>query len=214
MLARIRLWFAKMDDWLFDARYGTDTRGMVPCRDYDVVGDNKVHGTGFQSSRPTPFRKVIRSIHAPAGSVFVDIGSGKGRMLLIASELGFKKVIGLEFVPSLCDVARRNVALLNAKGRLKAPVEIYNVDAVTYAFTGEENVFYFSNPFDAVLMRRCLDNIGASLALHPRKAWLVYMNPQEHQTVLEQGVFIPISHYKFAGTGRDFRVYVAEPRVP
>src|SRR5690606_19904681 len=129
---RIALWFAKLDDWLFDVWYGTDTRGLVPCREYDVVGNNKDHGTGFQSSRPTPFKKVIRSLEAPAGGVFVDIGSGKGRILLIASDLGFRKVVGLEFVPSLCEVAKENVKRYRAKGRGAAEIEVHAVDASTY----------------------------------------------------------------------------------
>lgn len=208
MFRKPALWLARLDDWLFDFRFGTDTAGLVPCSEYEVVGENREHGTGFQSSRPGPFKKIMRSLGFPPNSVMVDVGSGKGRMVLIASDLGFRKVIGLEFVPSLCEIAQRNVELYRRKGKGAAEIEVHVADASSFEFSGDENVFYLANPFDGPLTRRFLDNIERSVRANPRKVWLVYMNPQEHKTVLDQGLFHQVAHHFFAGNGRDFRVYV------
>jgi len=40
---------------------------------------------------------------------FVDLGSGKGRVLLMASHYPFKRIIGVEFIPELHQVAQENI---------------------------------------------------------------------------------------------------------
>jgi predicted RNA methylase len=42
-------------------------------------------------------------------TTFVDIGSGKGRALIIAAEYAFKRIIGVEYSPSLATICRRNL---------------------------------------------------------------------------------------------------------
>ncbi len=41
---------------------------------------------------------------------FIDLGSGKGRVLLMASEYPFQKIIGVEFMPELHRAAQKNIA--------------------------------------------------------------------------------------------------------
>jgi 2-polyprenyl-3-methyl-5-hydroxy-6-metoxy-1,4-benzoquinol methylase len=42
-------------------------------------------------------------------ATFIDIGCGKGRVLLMAAEHGFRKIIGIDFAADLCLTARGNV---------------------------------------------------------------------------------------------------------
>lgn len=56
------------------------------------------------------FRALMASLSAPVDELtFVDLGAGKGRAMLLASELPFRRIVGVEFSPELCDVARRNL---------------------------------------------------------------------------------------------------------
>jgi hypothetical protein len=206
-----RLWLARLDDRLFDIRYGTDTGGVVPVSEYDVVGGNVGHGTGYQASRPRETRKVLKSLELPARSVLVDIGSGKGRVLMEAMRLGFQRIVGVEFIPELCEVAERNVERFRGKGRIGTPVEIRAIDCLDYEWRGDENVVYMNNPFDGDLMVALMAKIEGSISANPLKVWLVYMHPLFHSTIVGTGKFEEIARYDFPGVGRSFVVYVCDP---
>ena len=45
-------------------------------------------------------------------TVFLDVGAGKGRAMLVASEYPFLRVEGVELNPKLADIARRNICPL------------------------------------------------------------------------------------------------------
>lgn len=42
-------------------------------------------------------------------ATFIDIGCGEGRVLLMAAEHGFRKIIGIDLAADLCLTARGNV---------------------------------------------------------------------------------------------------------
>jgi hypothetical protein len=76
----------------FDRKYGIDTIGDVPIGELDVKSVNKESGEGFYS---TPFLIVDRFFSALPNDLsdytFIDIGSGKGRILAYANQFNFKK---------------------------------------------------------------------------------------------------------------------------
>jgi len=51
----------------------------------------------------SPPREALRDF------TFIDLGSGKGRVLLMASDYPFKRIIGVEFMPELHRAAQENV---------------------------------------------------------------------------------------------------------
>jgi hypothetical protein len=54
---------------------------------------------------------MLRDLPIPdvSGYTFIDMGSGKGRMLLLAAEPPFRRIIGVEFASDLDALARSNV---------------------------------------------------------------------------------------------------------
>lgn len=200
---------AKIDDRLYDIKYGTDTFGKITISELKVVGKNKGLGTGYQAARPKSFKKVIRSLHLPIGSVFVDFGSGKGRTLLIASQLGFKRVVGVEFAPVLCDIARKNVEIFFRRSwrRNGNEVIIINGDAIEYDIKEDENVFFLFNPFNELLVAKILSNIISSVQSVPRKIWLVYLNPAHGALIDQTPAFVRIGEFNFPGPGRSYKVW-------
>lgn len=119
-------------------------------------------------------------------TTFVDLGAGMGRAVLLASELGFNSVAGVELHPMLARIARKNVSLWRAAGRERAPMRIVEGDATEFALpVGPVLVFLF-NPFGAAVLRRLLKgwrNTPAKDA--PANALdLIYVN-NEQEGVLE-----------------------------
>jgi hypothetical protein len=65
-----------------------------------VVGANKAHGNAIVSISPLTFDYFTRFFPPNKSScTLVDFGSGKGRLALMASKLGFRKIVGVEYSP-------------------------------------------------------------------------------------------------------------------
>ena len=107
---------------------------------------------------------------------FIDIGAGKGRVLLLASRLPVRRMIGVEYSPELCAVAERNVAAWGPGHPDAAPIELVCQDATTYAFPDEPLLVYMYNPFEEPLMLQVLANLRASIERCPRRVLLVLMS--------------------------------------
>ena len=158
----------------FDRRHGTDTSTFAELKAVGIASENKRHGERYQPSPVYSLRRLLRrlDIRYPDFS-FVDFGSGKGRTLLIASELPFRQVIGVEFGEELHAQAERNIACYGPRAAGK--VTAVHVDATRFVLPDDDLVLYFFNPFNEHVLRRVLDNLIASLKTRPRKVILIYL---------------------------------------
>src|SRR5262245_30254566 len=95
----------------FDQQYGTDTSSMVGTANVDIDAAGSRQVTRSRATRPRTFARIMQTMKIrPEDYVFVDFGSGKGRIVMLASELPFKKIIGVELSAKLHDVTHKNVA--------------------------------------------------------------------------------------------------------
>lgn len=97
-------------DIIFDIRYGLDTVSRVNLEDTSVGLDGKKRGNKYQ---PTGFSRsiaILKRIKKYGSKGLVDFGSGKGQVLLAASELGYSQIKGVEFVKEFHDIAVKNIA--------------------------------------------------------------------------------------------------------
>ena len=191
-------------DYWFDIRYGTDTMGWVQKTDLALKSKNRRHSSKYQATKFRPFMKFMAEVHFPPDSVFVDVGCGKGRVLLMASRYQFAKIIGIEFDPCLAEIARTNINRYRAITNRKIAVEVVCGDILDYQIKGDENVWFLYNPFDEVVLRRFLRKLQESLLKHPRKIWLIYHVPRHQRTVKLE--MFPHSDVHLVG-GSEFRVY-------
>jgi SAM-dependent methyltransferase len=98
-------------DFIFDAVRGTETRTWVKLKDLTISSTNKDKGVHYQPMRHGPLYRLLKQISFPTDGNFIDVGCGKGKAVLMAMEYGFKHVIGIDFSPELCELARRNVEI-------------------------------------------------------------------------------------------------------
>ena len=196
---------ALIRDLFFDLRYKTDTFSWVDLGDLAIESENIKWGTDYVPTKAAPFRRLMNLLDIPSGGVFVDFGSGKGKLLILATRHGFSRIVGIEFSRNLCDIAQQNILRLQNALSGVGKIEIFNVDAAEYVFRDDENVLYFFNPFDEHVMQIVLQNFSDSLKRQPRNIWLIYNNPV-HQYVLEdQRLMKKIGEYRLGGN--DFVVY-------
>jgi SAM-dependent methyltransferase len=184
----------------FDGRHGSETHRIVENADLaDVTSPNLAHGIRYEPTPAVPFQRLMRAAAIPARGTFVDIGCGKGRTLMLAGLLGFERVTGVEYAPSLCAIARRNLDRLRTGHGLQLDATLHAIDATEYAFTGDDTVVYLFNPFDDTVLSPVLENLRASLAAHPRTVWLIYSRPVWRRVVEESRLFSQVEDYSTGG---------------
>jgi SAM-dependent methyltransferase len=192
--SRLRSRFGDADyDW--DYRVNT-TSGAVGWRD-------RLLGTFYslyQPTEPAQFREMIETLQQKRNLnleefTFVDLGSGKGRTLLMASEYPFRRIVGVELLPSLHQIAQENLSRYKSDSQRCFVLESVCGDATSFALPAEPLLLYLFNPFQGSGIRRTVENLRNSLKHHPRPAYVLYHNPQlEH--ILAEETFLT----KIAGT--------------
>ena len=74
--------------------------------------------------------------------VFVDLGSGKGRTLLMASDYPFRRIVGVELLPALHQAAQNNLSKYRSESQKCFALEAICGDATGFPFPAEPLVLY------------------------------------------------------------------------
>jgi SAM-dependent methyltransferase len=192
-----------LDERRFDRRYGVDTRGLVRHGEGGAFHD----GIHYQGTSPRLFREILAQVPAPPPSLtFVDIGCGKGRTLLLAAELGFRHVVGVELSEELARTARDNIRALGVDG------EVQVVDAARMRFPDEPLLVYLYNPFGEATLKAVLENLRDSLRARPREVFVAYLNPSDGTQRPLVGHLMDADDFVAVASGRDW--VVARAAVP
>ncbi len=109
---------------------------------------------------------------------FIDIGSGKGKVVITASLWGFKKVLGIEFAPGLVKTAQTNLARVAEKLPKNTTASVVCADATSYNVDANACVFFLFNPFGADVMKGFCRQVAKSLREHPWRIWIIYADPE------------------------------------
>lgn len=177
----------------FDQLHGTDTSGLIP-------GSVIVQGTSADVSELTAYYGVAPSIlhgildiwlqrTAPQPierTVFLDIGAGKGRAMLLASQFPFLRVEGIELNADLAHIANANISLWNndLEANSLSPLHLHHADATTHPLPPEPTLAFLFHPFELPLLRRFLRHIEISISNNPHPFDLLYVNA-EHDSYLD-----------------------------
>lgn len=172
---------AKQFDTLhpFDAEFGTDTAGLISPEDLlDRQGKRNIHNTGFCAAAPSVFQQAIARMDiAFERFTFVDLGAGKGRILLLASNLPFQQVLGVEFIPELQAAAARNISVYQPASRRCQDVQCILSDVCDFVFPTVPLVVFMWNPFAGRVFERVMANLEDTLRRHPREVYVLYLKP-------------------------------------
>lgn len=162
----------------FDGEFGTDTEEIVPLWKLDISSPYRSEGTRYQAIGAMPLRTAIDALPIdPREFSYVDLGSGKGRSLLVASEYPFKRVLGIEFSEQLHCVAAENIRRYRSpKQKCKNLMSLCS-DAAAYTFPPENTVVFLYNPFGEAVLSRVLQNLKASLRNGGFDVYIVYCSP-------------------------------------
>jgi SAM-dependent methyltransferase len=175
-------------EWRFDRQHGIDTRGLTPDETVAALAAHR-DGLGYEATRPRDFERLVKSLplHSPPATyTFIDLGCGKGRVLILAAHHGFGRVVGVELDSRLVEVARANLRSIRAAANgFPDNVEVVAADAASYPLPLEPTVLYLYNPFGEQTIRDVAWNVQRSLKEKPRPLLVIYHNPV-HQHLFEE----------------------------
>ena len=136
----------------FDEEFGVRTSGLVAGRHLKSGHRNDRHATAYYGVAPSVFRALVKHGHRsrPTAAMeevsFLDLGAGMGRAVLLAAELPFRQVLGVELNPTLARIARKNLTVWRASGRARTQMKIISGDAVEFRLPAGPRLACLFNP--------------------------------------------------------------------
>ena len=180
----------------FDQIHGTETSGLIAAGNLLTGHPNDAHVTAYYGVAPSILRILIDHWlatpppHPISHYTFVDIGAGKGRAMLLASQLPFHQVIGIELNPDMADIAQSNLDLWQSAhaddttAPKIAPTRLLQQDALDYDLPRTATVIFLFHPFEAPVLKSLLRRIETQFNNRPGTLDILYVNA-ECRTVLD-----------------------------
>jgi SAM-dependent methyltransferase len=198
----------------FDRQYGVDTSELIVAEDLSSGKAKDLYNAGYFGVAPSVLRQILGRLQLDFEEyTFIDLGSGKGRALLIASEHPFRAIVGVELSPRLHAVAVDNLARCRGLAQRCRNVRSIEGDATEFVFPAGPLVIYLWNPFEAPVFASVRVNLEETLGREPRPVYIVYVQP-DLESMLEGSRFwqkmwreeVPMSE-------EDYAAHAFPPRV-
>ena len=164
----------------FDGQFGVDTEAepIPPSERGPGWVEWVTRGGGYGPVKPEIFCQAVKSVGIKYEDfAFVDLGSGKGRAMLLASEFPFREIVGIELSPKLQETARTNICKYKTKTQKCKEFRLVEADFTNCPLPSGRLLLYFFNPCHAPEMQKLVGNIRARLEAEPRETYLLYVNP-------------------------------------
>ena len=168
----------------FDLRHGVETGGVIGGGSLGVGHAHDAFIIAYAGIAPSRFQAALvlwrgtLERHIAAEYAFVDVGCGKGRAMLLASEWPFREAAGVELNPELAEMARRNVAAWIEAGKARCPVRVENGDATEFILPPGPCLLFLYNSFAAPVLRRLLEGLVARARAGGGTVDVIYQNAQ------------------------------------
>jgi SAM-dependent methyltransferase len=198
----------------FAGHFGDFLRESTPAQrrsrygDAEYDWDHRVNTTGatvgwrerllghfhspYQPTDPALFSEIMASLIEFREFTFVDMGSGKGRVLLMAANYPFRRVLGVELLPALHRVAQDNLSSYKSESQRCFAIEAVCGDAREFVFPNEPLVLYLFNPLPEPGLIAMMANLDRSLSQHPRTVYVLYHNPLLEHVLADHAAFTKI----------------------
>jgi SAM-dependent methyltransferase len=175
----------------FDLRHGVDTSGLLFCDQLASGHAHDDHINAYWGTPPSGFQGILDHWQQTlAGTPYtiedytlVDIGCGKGRVVLLASDLPFHRIVGVELNPTLTAIAEANLARWQTAPHTCSDIAILNVDALAAPIPDSPTVLYIYNSFNLYVMLPLLERLQALSLTRTAPIDLIYAQPQQANLV-------------------------------
>ena len=176
----------------FDLHHNVDTSGRIPGKNLHSGHPHDSSSTAYWGTAPSILNTILQdwqqtlatSPYSPDAYTFIDIGCGKGRALMIASDTPFKEIIGVELNPQLAEIAQKNLDTWQAIPHACNNITVISADALEAPVPVSPVLFFLYHPFKLPVARLFLDRLSALSTGRDAPIDLVYINPPDADLVL------------------------------
>jgi SAM-dependent methyltransferase len=148
----------------------------------------------YAGSSPSVIRQALASLPPVDDYSFVDLGCGKGRAMIVASELDFGRILGVEISPDLAAIARRNAAAIARRFPERPEMTVVEGNAVEFALPEGDIVLFIYHAFGQELMQQLTRALEMRVQRYQGHLFVVYYNPV---------------HFEFFDGSREFELWYA-----
>ncbi len=174
----------RVQNAFFDDRYGVDTDGVIGLDELGISDPLSVH---YLPTGVWNLRRILPRRDVSEDDVFVDFGSGKGRVVLQAAlHYPFRRVYGIEMSEQLHRIAEQNVELSRDRFRCR-DVRLVRANVLDFEIPDDVTIAFFYNPFVGEVFKNVISRLLASVDRRPRPLRIIYGNPVEEEALLRTG---------------------------
>lgn len=212
--------YAKMDRFLcnaqkyldskIDKELGIETSGMIPLSNLSIKGNTKDQGIWYEPMPVKIFRQIISQVHVDVSDyTFVDFGSGKGRVLILAAEFGFYETIGVEFAKEIYEISCKNISKYLNRINNKRRITALHLDAIDFKLPDSKLILFFYSPFRGKVLERVIDNIRQSYQENPRHIITIFYGRNSDSLNLFESKGFWLNEIRVSADWRHFTKYRA-----
>ncbi|MBI5674182.1 MAG: class I SAM-dependent methyltransferase [Nitrospirae bacterium] len=187
----------------FDKKYGVMTSGVTESSEAGIADETaRSLAVGYVPTREVVIRHILESTTKELDLnefTFVDLGCGKGRTLIVAAQLPFKEVIGVELSPLHCEVAEANIKRYLSDGKQPAlcrNVRVSCANAANFVFPDTNLLIYMYRPFLGPIFKHVADNLRRFQAVTGHRVLIAYSCPVEELMLEEYAGFVKRTEYQ------------------
>ena len=129
-------------------------------------------------------QSLTQTPYALQDYALIDIGSGKGRVVMMSSEFPFSSILGVELNPALTTIAQANLPKWSATPHACTNLQVLNADALSLPIPESPTLLYLYNPFDEHVLQPFLDRLYAASQTRSAPIDLIYSRA-EHAHLVE-----------------------------
>jgi hypothetical protein len=183
----------------FDVQHSVDTSGLIPGVDLSGGHRSDIYNLAYFGIPPSVFAhachrwlETLPPAFSSADYTFVDVGAGKGRAVLLASDLPFRQVTGVELNAGLAKIANENITTWRREGRGHDRMLVLEQDAAEFAWPLTPLLVYLFNPFSARVLEEMLKSLLVSVERRPRPVDILYIRPEFRGVIERFSVIQPL----------------------
>lgn len=150
----------------------------------DIESPNARHARRYQPSSAVLVKQAIERLDIDLSDLtFIDFGSGKGRVVLLASTYPFKAVVGFELSHELHEIARDNVQRAPLRPDDARKISLVCRDVTDFSLPDSDLLCYLYNPFGAPVLTALAERLSLHSSRRGHRVFVIYVDPK-HRDVL------------------------------
>jgi SAM-dependent methyltransferase len=186
-----------------------------PASMFQLLAARRRESGSLRPYAQTPYfflRRVFRELPIePGRTVFVDIGSGLGRVLLFASQFPFQRLIGVECSADSCALARANLQRhYQSAGKTAPPWEIVHAYVERDVAPAGTTIFYLYDPFEIATLRTVAGHLADFASRQRQPVFVIWVGSVPKEQAFSGHGFRPVRTERF-GADIGLTVFAADP---